>query len=308
MVAVLTFDAADYKSLQQGDRAVRDFERTYLAARLVRSLKARPEFAAVYLSRAWTPAADYNVKGTIEKSDGKMTVVRIAVSGADGRSVWSRSFNVNTSSEELKRQADPTARLWAQIATAVAATKQKPGDFAVARTIGYSGQKSIAVNQERARVSQVGAEAERLGLLEPSTKQFVASATAADPLYLLWQRTSTPLVEQRSGEKAAQTMSVVSGLLGGFAAGLGASTGNTQLTSAGANLSTTASNNYDVSQAKIVEINKTLLSTSQQFNVLDGKPASVTLFGKSYTFTGSKEKQQADLRKVVAKKIAEMPG
>lgn len=303
-VAVLPFDAADYKSLQQNDRMVRDFERSYLPARLVRALSATPGIKAAYFSPGWTPAADYNVKGVIKKSDGKMTVLEIAVTAADGRFIWKRAFTVNTTSAEFKKQTDPASRLWSPISAAIATTKQRSGEFAVARTVGYSADKNALVTDFQAKISDEGAEAERHGLLDPSTKGLVSrSGGYTEELYVKWQRESTPLVEQRSGEKTAQVTSAVSSLLGGFAMGLGAATGDSSLSTSGANVMTTAINDSAVAQEKITEIQKTLSTKSQSLVWHEGKPLSIRVFGHVYSFTGSMEKQQEDLRKVVAAEL-----
>ncbi|MEO7725486.1 MAG: hypothetical protein ABIU29_12510 [Chthoniobacterales bacterium] len=309
VVAVLPFGTPNYQSLAQNDRMVRDFERSYFSARLVRALKGTSGIGVAYFSPNETPACDYNVKGEIKKSDGKMTVVDVEVKSADGRSMWKKSFNVNTTSEEFKHQPDPSGRLWPQIAAAISETKQQSGDFAVARTIGYSGQKDAAVTDKRALMSNEAAGVERRQLLEPATKLLAARAALpnAGLLYVKWQRESTPLVEQRSGEKTAVVMSGITTFLGGVAAGVGAASGNSFATVAGAQVMTTASNNAAISEAKIVEIDKVLATTAQSLVLPPGQPLLVRLFDKVYTFTGSPDKQQTDLRRVVAGEIAKLP-
>lgn len=309
VVAVLPFTTPSNQSLAPNDRMVRDFEVSYFPARLVRALKSTPGITVAYFSPKETPAGDYNVKGTIKKSDGKMTVVSIELKAADGRSIWNKNFTVNTTSEEFKHQPDPAGRLWPEIAAAIVATKQKPGNFAVARTIGYSGQKDAAVTDKRALMSNEAAGVERHQLLEPATKLLAARAALPNTglLYIGWQRESTPLVEQRSGEKTAVVMDNLSSFLGGVAMGLGAASGNSSATVAGARVITTATNNAAISQAKIVEINKALATAAQSLVLPPGQPLLVRLFDKVYTLTGSPDKQQTDLRRVVAREIAKLP-
>lgn len=308
-VAVLPFKSANLANLNANERVVRDFERSYLAARLVRSLQGTAGIGQTYFSPGWTPAADLNVNGTIKKSDGKMTVVNIELASAEGRRIWNKDFSVNTSVAEFKRAgADPSGRLWPQVAMAVAQTKRKPGDLLKAQIAGYAGSNAPVVTATSVKTAAEGAGVERRGMLAPATEKLASRARAADETYLLWQRNSTPLVEQRSQEKTAQTLNMVASFLGGVSMGLGAATGNTSATTSGAQTIQTASANYEVSQQKVLEINKALSVATQSMAWTEKQPRSVRVFDKLYTFTGSMEKQQAELRKVVASKIRETAG
>jgi hypothetical protein len=304
IVAVLPFGVQDYQKLQLHERVVRDFESSYFPARLIRALNSTSGIAAAYFSPSETPAGDFNVKGAIKKSDGKMTVVSIQLKSGNGRILWTKSFSVNLSSTDFKKAADPAGRLWTEIAASIAATKQRPGDLAKARTLGYAAQE-LPVTANRTAIANEGAGAERRGLLDPATKRLTSRATLADSqaLYQRWQRESTPLIEQRSNEKTSEVMNGIASVLGGVAMGMGAATGNTYATAGGANVVTGATDNMAISQKKIEEIDKTLATTTQSFAWNKGEPLSVHLFGKVYTFTGSLAKQQADLRRVVADHI-----
>lgn len=78
-VAALPFATRDYSRLQSHDRMVRDFERSYMPARLVAALRSTAGLGSAYFSPAVTPAADFNVKGSIEESNGKDTSIEIVV-------------------------------------------------------------------------------------------------------------------------------------------------------------------------------------------------------------------------------------
>jgi hypothetical protein len=306
-VAVLPFESPDYKQLKPNERMIRDFERNYLPARLVEALRGTSGIASAYFSPAPTPAADLNVKASIKKSDGKMTVIGVDLLSANGTRVSTQTFSINTTSAEFKKMPDPAGRIWPQIAAAIVKTKQKPGEYAVARVIGYSGDKEIIVTDQKATVATEGAGAERQGMLEPVTAKMMPRAKLADQIYIAWQQEATPLVEQRSSEKSMETISFVTALVGGAASGVGAAMGDTSTAQLGMQGAMMAATNAGIAAGKIEEINKTLETTSQGLIWHQGQPTSVRVFGEVYKFSGTLESQQAELRKVVQTHVTKSP-
>lgn len=204
---------------------VKRFERTYFAARLLMPLRSDKSLGGAFFTDAATPAADYTVESSVKKSDGKMTVVNVKLISADGRKVWSKTFSVNTKSSQYRNpKADPSGGIWLDIAQAISKTPQRPGQFAISRTVGYAGQKNLAVTDSQASKAEQAAAVERESVLTPVTDKLLTYANGPGiyDRYRNWQAQSTPQIEARSAEKTAQNIQgafALIGMLGGAAGG-----------------------------------------------------------------------------------------
>jgi len=216
----------------------------------------------------------------------------------------SRRFSVNVPSSSFGKGKDPEGnQLWPQIAKAIAGIKQKPGEFAVARTIGYAQARQLVVNDNLAQTAQQAAEVERNQILAPTTAHLMQRAALATPLYLAWQTKASALVEQRSGEKVNTTVNTISSIIG-FAGGVAAgAAGDTNLEQQAASNVSSSISNIEVSQRKIDEIDKTLSDLSRQLVVDKSSTITVKLFGKVYTFRGAMDKQLTDFHNVVRSEL-----
>ncbi len=319
VVAVVPFDTPNLTKLPKETQSMRQFQNIYLPTRLIKQLRATPGIGSVYFSPAPTPAADLSVKATIEKADGRTLSVNVTVLRADGSEALVRSFSLTNSSQEWAKGGDPSAKIWPQIASAIAKIPQQPGEFAVRRAGGYiKAPAKLQVNDERARLALEGAKVERERVLAPLTRNITEKAVVrgVDKKYTEWQKDSTPLIEERNRQAAQQAASVVSGLMGAVAAGYGMNSamqnaGNpqasqvmqqsTQLMVA----SQQAFANAEVHGEKIKEIEKTLGQLNLNSSLVQGKSISVALYNRTFNLQGSPEKQLGQLHQVVAAKLAE---
>lgn len=301
-----TTNAAAAKGGSPGD--VKKFEKTFFTARLINTLRSNSAIGNAYFTTNPTPGADFNVAGRVKKSDGKMTVIALTIKSADGKKLWSNTFSVNTTSAQYRPKVDPSAVLWAQAAAAIAKIPQKPGQFAASRTIGYANNAAITVNDKRASTAGEAASVERQQMLEPVTKKLLTYAPTASDKYLLWQKESTPLVEARSAEKVQTGINVGLQILSAATMAGGAYTGNSFATQAAGQNMISASNNIQVSAAKIQEINKTLVDASRAFDEYKGGSLTVRIFGTVYQLHGSLAQQQNEFCKIVAEQLAKVEG
>lgn len=166
-----------------------------------------------------------------------------------------------------------------------------------ARAQGYASNATMVVNDRRAGIATEAAGAEQRGLLDPVTKQLVTRAQAATPIYVKWQRESSPLVAARSAQKSAAGWGLAAEILGGVAMTANAAAGNTTGVQESGQIMTEAANSVVVAEAHVAEIDQTLATTAQALVWHQGQPLSVRLFGKVYTFSGSLENQQGELPK-----------
>jgi len=287
---------------------VKKFEKNYFAARLINNLRGNGAIGNAYFTTDPTPGADFNVVGRVKKSDGKMTVIALTVKSADGKKLWSNTFSVNTTSAQYRPKVDPSAVLWSQAAAAIAKIPQKPGQFAASRTLGYAKNPAITVNDKHASMAGEAASVERQQLLEPVTKKLLTYAPVAADKYLLWQKESTPLVEARSAEKVQTGINIGLEILSAATMAAGSYSGNSYATQAAGQNMIQASNNIQVSAAKIQEINKTLVDASRAFDEYKGGSLTVRIFGTVYQLHGSLAQQQTEFCKIVAEQLAKGGG
>ncbi|HTE06734.1 MAG TPA: hypothetical protein VK824_11095, partial [Planctomycetota bacterium] len=165
-VAVIPFDVAHYDTLDEPQRALRDFERTYLACRVVSALRRNPAVESAYVSLAPTPSVDFCISGVILDSSGNRTSMSYAISAANAETpLTTRTCAFENAWEDFGSN-DPFLHLYAYPGNRIGVYMQKDaelmrGRIDTARVFGYLGAEldtEAAPEPLRQLVTRVKAE------------------------------------------------------------------------------------------------------------------------------------------------------
>lgn len=301
-VAIDTWDAEDYASLNASDKGVRDFEKIYLPLRLVQQLKRTAGIKSADITTASTPSVDFLVDGTIVESNGRNLEVKLAMTRVDGATVLNKTYKIEHRDMRKPNITRTINGLFQSMASDIATTGLSTTiSIPEARAKAYAENNSLIATNDIQADADVAGNIERDAILKPISNSMLRRIPAMTPSYIEWHYISAPLVREQDQAKqskawanVSQGLSLAAGAMSVASSYEAAQAGNSHVAQQSQGLMNRATMTMmqasaiaEVADNKIKRISDTLKAYNNQFAIGNQRTITVRVFGKLRKLTGS---------------------